>query len=286
MKSGYVYCAGPIDGSDKKTRESVWGDFMERLRAKGFDLYSPHHAWHVPNGHAVKHREALMAVNEMALRCSSAVFAVMDGASVGVPAELQMARDSGIPAVVYAPDMVWARHSVLLTLATAGLHHTLADALEALERVLIITDESDGRVAFIDRDKDVRDLPLPRQAKPGDIGLDLYVSDDTLIPAGGWCSVPSRVRLAPPDDVWFLICGRSSTLHKRGILVPQSVIDSGYRGDIFSLCYNITKNDVLVKRGERVAQLVPLPLTMMHFVETDNLPTSHRGSSGFGSTGE
>lgn len=283
--NGYVYCAGPIDGTEPKQRDASWVGFIERLRAKGFDFYSPHAAWHVPDGHAVQHREALLAVNETALRHAAVVFAVMDGTSVGVPMELQVARSASIPAVVYTPDFAWSRHSMLISLATGGLYHTLPDALAALERTLMATSD-DAVIAHINRDADVRDLPLPRQAKHGDIGLDLFVSDDTLIPAGKWSSVPSRVRLAPPPDLWFLICGRSSTLHKRGIIVPQSVIDSGFRGDIFSLCYNITSSDVMVKRGERVAQLIPLPLTVLRFIETDTLPDSERGAHGFGSTGD
>ena len=141
-------------------------------------------------------------------------------------------------------------------------------------------------IGLILRDHDTKQWPLPKQAKPGDTGLDLYVSDSVTIPPREWRGIPSRVRVAPPSGIWFLIIGRSSTLHRRGLMTVPSVIDSGFRGPLFAMVYNITDNPVSIAPGERLAQLIPMPLIKFQFEETIELPESVRGKDGFGSTGQ
>lgn len=127
-------------------------------------------------------------------------------------------------------------------------------------------------------------LPLPRQAKDGDIGLDLSVSERCIILPGQWTAVPAGISIAPPADIAFLIHGRSSSL-KRGLQVMPSIIDSGYRGPIFAMTLNIGSSAVHVARGERIAQLIPLKISKLEAVEVTKLPESERGATGFGSTG-
>ena len=142
-----------------------------------------------------------------------------------------------------------------------------------------------GLKGLIPRDQDTRRWPLPEQVKRGDIGLDLYVSDQVVVPPFEWRGIPSRVRVAAPAGIWFMIIGRSSALHRRGLMVIPSVIDSGFRGQLFAMSFNITDNPVCVEPGERLAQLIPMYHIPFRFEETDVLPGSERGESGFGSTG-
>lgn len=123
----------------------------------------------------------------------------------------------------------------------------------------------------------------------GDAGLDLEVSEDTVIPPGGFVDVPSGVAVQLPAGYWAMLVGRSSTLRKRGLLVVQGIIDNGYRGELFAGVQNLQHGrDVEVKAGERLAQLILVPLWnggVNYLGEGDDLSSSKRGTNGFGSTG-
>ena len=280
MRGNYVYLAGPIDRAIAGS-QSIVAMARDALEARSIGFYDPRQAWSL--GEPVRSSHALDEVNGRALSNATVMLAIIHGPSIGVPAEMMQARHAGVPVVAFCTNPRDLESAALNVLATHSSHTNMTAAIQAV--VDIFNDEYDGRQALINRDHDVRDLPLPEQAKPGDIGLDLYVSDDIAIPPKEWRGVASRVRVAPPPGLWFVIAGRSSTLSGRGLIILWSVIDNGYRGPLFALCYNVTDNEVLIKRGERVAQLLPLPLTELRFTETDTLPQSHRGAAGFGSTG-
>jgi dUTP pyrophosphatase len=120
----------------------------------------------------------------------------------------------------------------------------------------------------------------------GDAGFDLYVSQNTAIPGGEFVDVPCGVDIELPPGVWAMITGRSSTLRKKKLLVSQGIIDNGYRGPLFAGVQNLGTWEYMVTRGERIAQLIPMPLTAaeLRFVEVDRLSSSDRGTNAFGST--
>lgn len=128
---------------------------------------------------------------------------------------------------------------------------------------------------------------MPMRAHPDDAGWDLFVSQATVIPPHGFQDVPSGVSLQLPNGYWGMLTGRSSTIRKRGLLVVQGIIDTGYTGELFSAVWNLTSEPVTLERGERVAQLIILPnataRTLM--VEAEALKSTSRGSAGFGSSG-
>ena len=131
------------------------------------------------------------------------------------------------------------------------------------------------------------ELPLPSRAHPGDAGLDLYVSQEVVIPAGGFRDVPCGVAVELPAGSWGLLTGRSSTMRRRGLLMVQGVIDVGYRGEVFAGVFNVSGEDVTVGVGERLSQLIVLPnLTeTLTPVVVESLSESERGVGGFGSSG-
>jgi dUTP pyrophosphatase len=133
---------------------------------------------------------------------------------------------------------------------------------------------------------------LPTRANNGDAGFDLYTSEDTLVPAGEFVDVPCGVRVAFPPGMWGRIAGRSSTLRKRGLLVAEGIIDTGYRGPLYAGVRNLEDEDKWVRKGERIAQLIPHDnvATNHHAVEIDRglfarIPGDGRGEAGFGSSG-
>lgn len=125
----------------------------------------------------------------------------------------------------------------------------------------------------------------PKDQYTGDAGCDLYTSEETWIQPGTFVDVPCGIAVAFPEGIWGRITGRSSTIRKKGLLVIEGIIDNGYTGPIFAGVWNLTDRPVLVKVGERLAQLIPMRLVPVEFVEVDELPETERGSRGFGSSG-
>lgn len=128
---------------------------------------------------------------------------------------------------------------------------------------------------------------LPTRGHANDAGLDLYVSEDVVVPAGQFVDIPTDVAGALPEGFWGLLTGRSSTLRKHGLLVHMGVIDQGYRGELFAGVMNLTDKPVAIHRGDRIAQLILVPMSSRPYVPlgVDQLPEGDRGTNGFGSTG-
>jgi len=275
----FVYLAHPIDNQTSPATILTL-KVQQALNQLGINYYDPGEAWQM----ADPWPDSLLInqVNRVALSNAYTVLAIVVGPTIGVPSELTLAVEWGIPTVVIS-DL---RSVALNGLATHGLHATdgYGDAIKTVRDLATTASVGPGG-ALISRDRDLSDLPLPIQAKPLDVGLDLYTSNDLEIPSHDWRGIPSRVRVMPPRGLFFMIMGRSSSLHRRGLIVVPSVIDPGFRGDLFAMAYNFTDNKVNIERGDRIAQLVPLPAAQVSFQEVDILPPSVRGATGFGSTG-
>ena len=127
----------------------------------------------------------------------------------------------------------------------------------------------------------------PAYAQPGDAGCDLRASEATVVPARGRVLVKTGVSIALPEGYVGLVHPRSGLAAKSGITVLNTpgTIDAGYRGEIMVTLYNSTDDDFMVARLDRIAQLVIQEFAKAEFVAVDSLPESHRGDSGFGSTG-
>lgn len=126
---------------------------------------------------------------------------------------------------------------------------------------------------------------LPTRAHPDDAGLDLYALEDaTLLPGEGRV-VKTGVALAIPDQHVGLVCDRSS-MAKKGLKTAGGVIDAGYRGELGVMLWNISALAHEVKKGERIAQLLVIPIAVPAPVEVSDLGATARGAGGFGSTGK
>ena len=134
------------------------------------------------------------------------------------------------------------------------------------------------------------EIPLPSYATPGSAGMDLRSCIDApvTIPAGERGLSPTGLAIALPGPEWVaLVYARSGLAIKHG-LAPANcvgVIDSDYRGEIVVGLLNSSKEDYTVEPGERVAQLVIMPVAQAEIVVTDTLDETQRGAGGFGSTG-
>ena len=130
---------------------------------------------------------------------------------------------------------------------------------------------------------------LPSRAHPGDAGLDLRAAADIEVKPGDRALVPTGVAVAIPDGCAGLVLPRSGLASRQGLTLANSpgLIDSGYRGEIICAVVNLDRDEaVLVRRGDRIAQLVIVVVPDMTPGWVDELPPSTRGEGGFGSTGQ
>jgi dUTP pyrophosphatase len=126
---------------------------------------------------------------------------------------------------------------------------------------------------------------VPTKANNNDAGFDLYSTIDVIIEPKQRKTVNTGIALQMPDNLAGLIWPRSGLSVKQGIDVLAGVVDSGYRGEIMVCLYNTSDNDVVIRTGDRVAQIIfqEVPHVIMEVHES--LGSSQRGSNGFGSSG-
>ena len=132
-------------------------------------------------------------------------------------------------------------------------------------------------------------VSLPRYATEGSAAFDLCASIDapvTLAP-GERRLIPTGIALSVPFGYVAVLCARSGLSYKKGIAAANGigVIDSDYRGEIFFSAINLSKEDYTITPGERVAQLMIMPVMSAVFEVCDDLDKTERGEGGFGSTG-
>ncbi len=132
-------------------------------------------------------------------------------------------------------------------------------------------------------------LPLPSYQTIGSSGMDLYASntEDIIIEPMGTVLVPIGIKLHIPWGYEVQIRARSSLALKYGLILPNApgTIDSDYRGELKVIISNIGKEPFVVKRGERIAQMVVCKVAIANVVEGDVMLDTERGEGGFGSTG-
>lgn len=125
---------------------------------------------------------------------------------------------------------------------------------------------------------------------PHAAGMDLYadIREDILLEPGCRALVGTGIAIALPDGYEAQVRPRSGLALKHGItmLNTPGTIDADYRGEIGVIVVNHGSDPFVIKRGERVAQLVVAPVTRAELIEVDELDETLRGSGGFGHTGQ
>ena len=129
---------------------------------------------------------------------------------------------------------------------------------------------------------------VPVYAHPGDAGADLASSEDLVLAPGERALVGTGVSIALPDGYVAFVVPRSGLATKHGITIVNSpgTVDAGYRGEIrVTLLNTDTRESYAITAGDRIAQLIVMPVSRANFVPVADLPDSERGTGGFGSTG-
>jgi dUTP pyrophosphatase len=132
------------------------------------------------------------------------------------------------------------------------------------------------------------DLAAPAYATDGAAGLVVVVAVDLILAPGGRHAVATGFALAIPEGYEVQVRPRSGLALKHGItcLNTPGTIDHDYRGEVKVILANLGTEPFEVRRGERIAQLVPAPVLKAAFREVESLSGTSRGAGGFGSTGQ
>ena len=131
-------------------------------------------------------------------------------------------------------------------------------------------------------------LEAPSYAHPGDAGADLRAREDVALRPGERKLVPTGVSISLPDGFVALIHPRSGLATKHGLTIVNApgTVDAGYRGEISVTLLNTdSTQDIELRRGDRIAQMVIQRVEYAQFIRVDELDGSVRGAGGFGSTG-
>lgn len=295
-----VYLAVPIDNSGgPRDQWRVLCTEMAAVLARipGTALFRPDQLWQVRTDHTGPDSR-LEQLNRYALDLSDVLIAVLPERvpSIGVPREIESAVNQGIPVAV----LHGGNPSFSLTdcdvfelndkgvAAVAGWvqrQSTVAPSADPTKQLLYFSPMPELETGSA--------VALPSISNKGDAGMDLYVSQDTSILPRSFVDIPHGIRVAFPPGIWGRLTGRSSTLRTRGLLVNEAVLDTGYRGELFTGVWNLTDKTVIVKTGERIAQLVPQFNVASGFQAVwidnagfDEIPTiDSRGVLGMGSSG-
>ena len=128
---------------------------------------------------------------------------------------------------------------------------------------------------------------VPTYAHPGDAGADLHAAEPVVLGPGERATVGTGVAIALPDGYVGFVVPRSGLAFKHGITIVNApgTVDAGYRGEIKVALLNTDASEAYtIEAGDRIAQLVVVPVPAVELVEVERLPESERGAKGFGSS--
>ena len=132
-------------------------------------------------------------------------------------------------------------------------------------------------------------LPAIRRQTPGSSGFDIHAAcaDRTVVAPGAVALIPAGFELSMPEAYEAQVRPRSGLALKNriGLLNSPGTVDSDYRGEVCVILYNFGEEDFVVRRGDRIAQLVFSRAPRVELVEDDALDETERGPGGFGHTG-
>jgi len=126
---------------------------------------------------------------------------------------------------------------------------------------------------------------LPKYAHPGDVGLDLYAMETMTIKPGEHYRFWHGFALEFPEGYAAIIMYKSS-ISKAGLTKMGGIFDAGFRGEYNTHLINLSDQPYTIEEGDKVAQLIIFPVSIVELEETDILSESARGKDGFGSTGK
>jgi dUTP pyrophosphatase len=133
--------------------------------------------------------------------------------------------------------------------------------------------------------KRLGETKLPSYAHEGDAGMDFYSTEDYVLKPGERHSFETKIAMEIPHGYVGLVWDKSGISRKQGIKILGGVVDSTYRGEIVMSLVNLGQDPYVVKKGDKIAQMLIQPVEHVKIEEVKELNDSARGEKGFGSTG-
>ncbi len=126
----------------------------------------------------------------------------------------------------------------------------------------------------------------PSYAHYGDAGFDIFVPEQVIMEPGDRRTIPLGIAMEIPDGYVGLMFDKSSLSHRQGLKTFGNVIDSGYRGEVHAGLINQSGQTQILEAGQKIIQMLIIPVETVQIIETDELSESSRGTGAFGSTGK
>jgi dUTP pyrophosphatase len=130
-----------------------------------------------------------------------------------------------------------------------------------------------------------KNIEMVKYAHDGDAAFDLRSSGDMNLSAGGKILVPTGIKMAISEGFAGFIWDRSGLAANSSLHCLAGVVDSGYRGEVKVVLVNLSKHDMYIKKGMRIAQMVIQKIETPILEEVESLDGTKRNDGGFGSTG-
>lgn len=289
MKDPLVYLAHPIDFG--RTDKGLFEYTVGELRGLGLPSYNPLTAFNVAGDVS----GAISKVNEGAMMAATGAIAFIpkDVQTIGTPAEVSFLSSHGRPtAILSDADTSWVvagwrdkLFTDVFHLDEEGVGAAIGWLKGSMEWAQSTGAGLDEKIVF---EKRKMTATLPTKGYDDDAGYDLYACDEVTVPARGQAMVPIGVAVDIPEGLWAQITGRSSTLQHHGLMIAPTVgvIDEGYTGALFAPVVSINDQDVVIEKGQRVAQLILHEAPGQRYNPAWGVTREKlRGSNGFGSTG-
>jgi dUTP pyrophosphatase len=141
----------------------------------------------------------------------------------------------------------------------------------------------------IQREPGCGDLPLPAYQTAGASGMDLCAAVESVVTLqpGEWKLISTGIRISVPEPYEAQVRPRSGLAfrHGIGVLNAPGTVDSDYRGVVSVILFNFGSSPFIVRRGDRIAQMVVQKVERAEWIESESLDETERKSGGFGSTG-
>ena len=126
----------------------------------------------------------------------------------------------------------------------------------------------------------------PSYAYKGDAGMDIFSNEDYTLKPRERHSFCTGIAMHLPESYVALVWDKSGLSHKAGLKTLGGVMDAGYQGEYKIGLINLGEEDIIIKKGDKIAQILIQPVESVSLEETDEIETSDRGDKGFGSSGK
>ena len=129
---------------------------------------------------------------------------------------------------------------------------------------------------------------LPVKAHTADLGYDIFADEDVSLKSGEYKFVSTGISIHCPNGKYGFIIKDRSSMAMKGLFTHAGAIDCGYTGEVKVLFHNVNTSMFRydIKKGDKIAQLIPTPVIGFEVKKVEKLHETHRGNKGFGSTGK